>query len=105
LWRALHGEVLVEDIAAEVIAGLSPYLPANEDSFLSSELLPQTSAFFDSADTGREDAVPQTEAQPAEFLHLEPDSREFSIHHYYFKFKGRCYCLELPALTHSPTAA
>jgi hypothetical protein len=106
LWRALHGEISIEDIAADVIAGLSPYLPANEDSFLSPELLPQTSAFFHSADSLREDAVAQTEVpQPTESLCSEPDSREFSIHHYYFKFKEHCYCLELPAPAHSPTAA
>jgi hypothetical protein len=29
----------------------------------------------------------------------------FSIHHFYFKFKGRTYCLDLPALTCSSAAA
>jgi hypothetical protein len=34
LWRALHGgDAMLADIAAEVIANLSQYLPIDEDSF------------------------------------------------------------------------
>jgi|ERR1700727_327300 len=106
LWRVLHGEISIEDIAAEVIAGLSPYLPVSESSFQSCELLLGASALFDFTDIQKESSDPQIEvSQPAAAPHLEPETHEFSIHHYYFKFKGRRYCLELPALTHSPTAA
>jgi hypothetical protein len=108
LWRALHGEISIEDIASEVIAGLSPYLSTHEDSFLAPDLLARPSAFFDSGDIleEKEHDAPHSETpEPTIAASFDPDAREFSIHHYYFKFKGRRYCLELPALTHSPTAA
>lgn len=103
LWRALHGgDPSPEDVAADVIAGLSGLLPGGEGSFQSFDL--------------HLSCAPVDPSEQIEDFHsaagamLEPAEGEFSIHHYcfkyyYFKFKGQCYRLDLPALTRSPTAA
>lgn len=101
LWRALHGgDPTPEDVAAEVIAGLSRYLPGTDHSFLSRELQPPSQALLSSALNPEPEDVEAPETEPT-----GPEEFEYSIHHYYFKFKGQWYCLGLPALTHSPTAA
>jgi hypothetical protein len=52
LWRALHGgDATMADIAAAVIANLSQYLPAREDSFGVAPLWP-SSKFLAVAQTG-----------------------------------------------------
>ena len=108
LWRALHGgDPSPEEIAAEVIAGFSQYLPGNQHSFLTRELQPPTAADFaryftsstEELETGR------VKAEIIEASTFDPETSEYSVRHYYFKFKGHWYCLGLPALAHSPTAA
>jgi hypothetical protein len=107
LWRALHGgDPSPEEIAADVIAGFSQYLPLSEHSFLSRELLPPTSPDFASYFTPSSEELDEEsiESEKIEGT-FDPEKCEYSIRHYYFKFKGHWYCLGLPALAHSPTAA
>ena len=121
LWRALHGgDATPGDIAAAVIANLSQYLPAGEDSFGVAPL-PASPQFL--AVLEAEDSEPYSESFDGDSLDAEPnpsapreqtlpctnlfccDPSEFSIHHNYFKFKGVFYRVERPAFACLPTAA
>jgi hypothetical protein len=128
LWRALHGgDATMADIAAAVIANLSRYLPAGEDSFgvaplpASPQFLAvseiEDSESYDSESPDSESLVEdpleaeQNPSDPSEEPSLScsslfcSDPREFSIHHNYFKFKGVFYRVERPAFACLPTAA
>jgi len=113
LWRALHdGDPTLADIAAAVIANLSQYLPAQEDSFGVGPLAPSPNilALHDTKDTHSPededvDALPDksdAQGQPAPFC---SDPREFCIFHNYFNFNGVFYRVERPAFACLPTAA
>ena len=113
LWRALHGgQPTLADVAAAAIASLSQFLPAQEDSFGLPPLpvSPYTRAIseFEDCDTTEADAM---DALPDESDPHEPpaflcnDPPEFSIHQYYFNFKGVLYRLDRPAFACLPTAA
>lgn len=113
LWRALHGgDPTPGDVAAEVISSLAQFLPAQGDSF---GLLPLPASPYivavseiedsESADPEEIDAVPAQEQPQEPHALLCYDPREFSIHHYYFNFKGVFYCLDRPAFACLPTAA
>ncbi len=125
LWHALHGaDAALEDVAAEVTAIFSQYLPGS-DRLTLAELNQSVQTFpaLDSeilrqATTGDDDAGPSAfdlavEQEKANEMSQEKDrdpsadesDSDLSIHHYYFKFKGRTYCFDLPALTYSPAAA
>jgi hypothetical protein len=115
LWRALHGgDPTPADVAAEVIANLTKYLPEREGSFgiqpLPSpkprvpliELECDETADDEANDTDTVPSLEQVERQ----CELEcRDPREFNIHHYYFKSKGVFYRLDRPAFACLPTAA
>jgi hypothetical protein len=126
LWHALHGaDVALEDVAAEVTAIFSQYLPGacqprplEFDPSTVTLTLPDPSSPHQALAAESEDdvtsdferAVAQEKAN--EFDHegnqevCDAESHNhLSIHHYYFKFKGRTYCLDLPSLTYSPAAA
>ena len=137
LWRALHSsDAGIEDVAAEVTAIFSQYLPGDPAArfarnqalhtcpILSREVLAyensekgnswQVSAAEDGDISPFELAVNEEKAQENALESFRenhegnsPDRSEdaLSIHHYYFKFKGRTYCFELPALPCSPAAA
>jgi hypothetical protein len=124
LWHALHGaDASIEDVAAEVTAIFSQYLPGGETvtsfefdvSFdtvaaLDDKGLRQALAVENDAISAFDLAVEREKANE-----LRPESGQetcanestdsLSIHHFYFKFKGRTYCFDLPALTCSPAAA
>jgi hypothetical protein len=114
LWRALHGgDPTPADVAAEVIANLSKYLPEREGSF-GMQPLPSPKRAVpileldcedledDAYDT---DTVPTLEEVERQCELECRDPREFNIHHYYFKSKGVFYCLDRPAFACLPTAA
>lgn len=112
LWRALHREnAAADDIAANVIANLSQFLPAREASFGMTPLPSPSCTFGPSSpeyvETGAEatDAKSRQEEleEMCDLQCYDPD--DFSIHHYYFKFKGVFYCLDRPAIACLPTAA
>jgi hypothetical protein len=118
LWRALHGgDATLADIAAAVIANLSQYLPAREDSF-GVEPLPPSSQFLSLSEV-EESGTPDSEPSDEETLKAQQsssipgerttlfcsDPSEFSIYHNYFKFKGVFYRVERPAFACLPTAA
>ncbi len=111
LWRLLHGENAAPgDIAADVIANLSQFLPAREGSF-GIEPPPSPLCALSIAVESSEDHPDATDAESdydelkrqCDLQCYDPD--DFSIHHYYFNFKGVFYCLDRPAFAHLPTAA
>jgi hypothetical protein len=133
LWRALHSaDIDIEDVAAEVTAIFSQYLPGGSSARFAPghvlQTLParevlayedsakedswQMSAEEDECLSAFEQAVNEEKARETSG-EVVRNSREenfegadaLSIHHYYFKFKGRTYCFELPALPCSPAAA
>jgi hypothetical protein len=111
LWRLLHGENAAPgDIAADVIANLSQFLAAREDSFgihpLPSPLCaPADPVEFSEKNRDATDAESDQDQleQQCDLQCYDPD--DFSIHHYYFNFKGVFYCLDRPASACLPTAA
>jgi hypothetical protein len=124
LWHALHGaDASLEDVAAEVTAIFSQYLPCTErlTSLEFSQSLDACAALNDNGSRktlqGEDDAISAfdlaVEREKANELRQESDQEicanesadDLSIHHFYFKFKGRTYCFDLPALTCSPAAA
>ena len=113
LWRVLHNENAAPgDIAADVIANLSQFVPANEHSFGMPPIpSPACTIAFDAmesqqsgdaSDTNTESEREELEQQ-CDLQCYDPD--DFSIHHYYFNFKGVFYCLDRPASACLPTAA
>jgi hypothetical protein len=112
LWRALHGgDATMADIAAAVIANLSQYLPAREDSFgvaplpPSSQFLAVTGEEFESLEEDPDEAEPDLDPTGEPLPLFCSDPREFSIYHNYFNFKGVFYRVERPAFACLPTAA
>jgi hypothetical protein len=111
LWRALHGsDAMLADIAAEVIANLSQYLPIEEDSFGVAPLPPSSRFLTVSGLEDPESADVATDALPDQADHgHEPafcsDPAELSIYHNYFSFKGVFYRIDRPAFACLPTAA
>jgi hypothetical protein len=124
LWHALHGaDASIEDIAAEVTAIFSQHLPGTErltsfefdgslDTFaaLDDKGSRQSLAREDDAISTFEQAVAQEKAnelrqESDQEIYANESADDLSIHHFYFKFKGRTYCFDLPALTCSPAAA
>lgn len=107
LWRALHGDATLADIAAAVIANLSQFLPTGEDSFgMIPPPLPCESVAHrvdEAACAGDERNPDSSSSEPLEFICCDPD--DFSIHHNYFEFKGVFYRIDRPALACLPTAA
>jgi len=112
LWRLLHGENAPSgDIAADVIANLSQFLPAREGSFGIEPLPPALCALAEPVECSPEEYSDATDTesdrdqleQQCDLQCYDPD--DFSIHHYYFNFKGVFYCLDRPAFAHLPTAA
>jgi hypothetical protein len=112
LWRALHGnDSSTAEVAAYAIASLWRFLPACEASFglqpLSSLPRAACACAVECADSG--DYTTDTESRGEELEEMcnlqcfDPD--DFSIHHYYFNFKGVFYCLDRPASACLPTAA
>jgi hypothetical protein len=105
LWRALHGDdAMLADIAAEVIANLSQYLPIDEDSFGVAPLPPSSSVVAVSGLEYSESTDDTIDArhEPAFFC---SDPAELSIYHNYFSVKGVFYRIDRPAFACLPTAA
>jgi hypothetical protein len=136
LWRALHGgDATLADIAAAVIANLSQYLPAHEDSFGVAPLppsplflavseteepqapdsAPSCAESWDDYRKSFEEVASEAESNETSCEEEEPrrracdlfcsDPSEFSIYHNYFNFKGVFYRVERPAFACLPTAA
>lgn len=113
LWRALHGgDATLGDIAAEVIANLSQYLPAQEDSFGVAPLpaSPNILAFAamkdsEAPDNCEPDGLRDQSGSEQGLALFCCDPCEFSIYHNYFKFKGVFYRIDRPAFACLPTAA
>jgi hypothetical protein len=113
LWRAIHGgDPTPADVAAEVIANLSKYLPEREGSFGIQPLpSPKRSVPLielerdDLDDAYQTDTVPSFEEIERQCELVCRDPREFNFHHYYFKSKGVFYRLDRPAFACLPTAA
>jgi hypothetical protein len=113
LWRVLHAQnAAAGEIAADVIANLSQFLPASPDSFgmqpLPSPPCTLTVCPGDSSVNDTEGVCDEVTAQDEleEMCDLQCyDPDDFSIHHYYFRFKGVFYCLDRPAFACLPTAA
>ena len=112
LWRAMHGgDATLADIAAAVIANLSQFLPAREDSF---EVAPLPASpylltvmemqEYDYADNNSTDLAEQSDSEESQELFC-CDPSDFSIHHNYFKFKGVFYRIDRPAFACLSTAA
>jgi len=99
LWKAIHGgDPAPEIIAAQAIAALAQYLaPEAARSFTFADLKTQFGKLGVQV-TERE----QSEATPRLAVN---DENHVNIHQYCFKFKGEIYCIQLPVLTHLPTAA
>jgi hypothetical protein len=113
LWRALHGgDAMLADIAAAVIANLSQYLPAQEDSFgvaplpASRNILAFPGAEDSESTEDRNSDVLMDQSDPEESSPLFCcDPCELSIYHNYFNFKGVFYRIDRPAIACLPTAA
>lgn len=112
LWRALHGgDAMLADIAAEVIANLSQYLPVDEDSFGVAPLPPSSSIVAISGVDDSESADDSVDALPDLSESVEPpaffcsDPSELSIYHNYYSFEGVFYRIDRPAFACLPTAA
>jgi len=113
LWRALHGgDAMLADIAAAVIANLSQYLPAQEDSFgvaplpASCGMVALSGAEDTESTEDREIDAPAGQSDPEEASPIFCcDPSEFSIGHSYFNFKGVFYRIDRPAFACLPTAA
>ena len=99
LWKAIHGgDPAPEIIAAQAIAALAQYVaPQAARSFTFEDLKAQFGNLGVQV-TERE----EREAKPR--LAVNEDGR-VNTHQYCFKFKGETYCIQLPVLTHLPTAA
>ena len=112
LWKALHGgDPTLAEIAAAVIANLSQFLPAGEDSFGVDPLPPSpylvSMSEIEEPESEQEhslDAEDQPNSARAAALFCS-DPCEFSIYHNYFEFKGVFYRIDRPAFACSPTAA
>ena len=107
LWKAIHGgDGGPEQIAAQAIAALAQYVNAPAStSFSFHELKSQFAKLGVQVTEHTEEAeVEAASAKPHVAMATEVE-REFRVHQYCFKFKGETYCIELPALTHLPTAA
>jgi hypothetical protein len=113
LWRVLHQENAAPgDIAADVIANLSQFVPTSEQSFgIQPFPSPACAIVFDATDPYESGDAHNTDtesdheelAQQCDLQCYDPD--DFSIHHYYFNFKGVFYCLDRPTSACLPTAA
>ena len=111
LWKAIHGgDPSPEAVAAEAIAALAQYLRGAEYSFTFPQLEKQF-ANLGVQVTERSEEAEARAAGPkpvaaAQSAALQSEERpEFRLHQYCFKLKGQVYCIELPRLTHLPTAA
>lgn len=111
LWRALHGgDPTLAEVAASAIASLAQFLPSHEGSFGLPPLPVSSRSLAPSEDEDCElddseilaDQTQQPQEPPA---FICPDQCEFSIHHYYFRFKGVFYRLDRPVYAGLPTAA
>jgi hypothetical protein len=126
LWHALHGaDAAIEDVAAEVTAIFSQYLPGSTRLACPTPLTscqtlgtPDTNASPQQrveAERGEDASAFDLAIQQEKLIELsqavhpqeslDDSGNGLSVHHYYFKFKGRTYRFELPALTCSPAAA
>ncbi len=86
LWKAIHGgDPAPEQVAAQVIASLAPYLNTSEDTLTFSRLEKQFKAL------GGEVAERDGEAQAL-------TEAVFPIRQYCFEFKGATYGVQLPKL-------
>jgi hypothetical protein len=110
LWKAIHGgDPAPEAVAAEAIAALAQYLRGAEYSFTFAQLEKQFANLGVQVTERSEEAeakvaAPKPVAAAQAGVQSE-DERQFRPHQYCFKFKGQVYCIELPRLTHLPTAA
>lgn len=113
LWRAIHGgDPTLIEAAFAAIASLAQFQPATDDSF--GPTMPSASSYpgspansedFDSGDANAIDALRDPFSASRTLGLLCCDPREFSIHHYYFNFKGVFYRLDRPAFACLPAAA
>jgi hypothetical protein len=113
---------MLADIAAAVIANLSQYLPAQEDSFgvaplpASRGMLAlsgaedtestedrEIDALAGQSDPDQPDRAQSDPEEPSPIFCCDPS--EFSIGHSYFNFKGVFYRIDRPAFACLPTAA
>ena len=101
---------MLADIAAAVIANLSQYLPAQEDSFgvaplpASPNILVLSEVDSESTEDRDSDATDQSDPEESSPLFC-CDPCELSIYHNYFNFKGVFYRIDRPAIACLPTAA
>jgi len=113
LWRAIHGgDPTLVEVAFAAIASLAQFLPAHEDAFGLLPLPPSCCLHdssepedYDLDDADAIDAPPDPQSACRTLALLCYDPREFSIHHYYFNFKGVFYRLDRPAFACLPAAA
>ncbi len=101
LWKAIHGgDGGPEQIAAQAIAALAQYVAApSEVAFTFDELKSQF------AKLGAQVTERGEEANAKLRLADDPEGTRRPIHQYCFKFQGETLCIQLPVLTHLPTAA
>lgn len=111
LWRAIHGgDPTLAEVASAAITSLAPYLSACEDSFGVPPLSPSPYAHR-ALDLEEDDpavtidSLPDVQCARSLLELLCYDPREFSIHHYYFNFKGVFFRLDRPAFACLPAAA
>jgi hypothetical protein len=104
LWKAIHGgDPSPEQIAAQAIAALAQYVAAPaQASFSFAELKGQ---FANLGVQVTERAQEAKQAAPQLAVSVEGEGHRVPIHQYCFKFKGETICIQLPVLTHLPTAA
>jgi hypothetical protein len=107
LWKAIHGgDGGPEQIAAQAIAALAQYISApTPTSFSFHELKSQFAKLAVQVTEQSEEARIEAAGAKPQMAIATDVGREFRVHQYCFKFKGETYCIELPALTHLPTAA
>jgi hypothetical protein len=103
LWKAIHGgDPSPEVAAAQAIAALAQYVSAPvQQAFTFAELKQQ----FGNLGVQVTERSEEAGARPQLAVSVEEDDQKFHIHQYCFKFKGETYCIQLPTLTHLPTAA
>lgn len=101
LWKAIHGgDGGPEQIAAHAIAALAQFVAAPSEVAFSFDELKQQFGKIGIQVTERGE-----EANAKLQLAADPDGPHRPIHQYCFKFKGETLCIQLPILTHLPTAA
>jgi hypothetical protein len=105
LWKAIHGgDGGPEKVAAQAISALAQYVagPAPA-SFTFDALHAQFAKLGVQVSEQAEEAAGNT-AKPERAIAVSSDRNQLA-HQYCFKFKGETICIQLPVLTHLPTAA